>query len=280
MVRQAVAGFSLDYEAPEAGRYLAPILILPGLFQSFACWRSLSSSLAQRGWELYLLPRQPLDARAHPAQAVATIQDLTALTLRVARELHEKVIVFGADLGGHVALELAEELEPLALVLFCPCSPVELGVRYSRSLGLLRRLGLRAAPRSSRGLLPPASLRRGPIPEEWIEAEPEGLLEDLLLAAKSRPARGRSTAPRPRASESDARTCPTLLFDADGDPLVARDTVVAREGPVTKLARTVLAGRYWPAQGGQPLADEVHRFLILTLGDRVVEFPDSVFDDD
>ena len=48
----------LHLETAEAGtRYHAPILILPGLFQSPACWSGITSMLAHRGWDVYLLPR-------------------------------------------------------------------------------------------------------------------------------------------------------------------------------------------------------------------------------
>ena len=60
--RRNVGGLELEFEAPEAGRYMAPIIVCPGLFQSFDCWRPLTSMLAHRGWEIYFVARGPDDA--------------------------------------------------------------------------------------------------------------------------------------------------------------------------------------------------------------------------
>jgi hypothetical protein len=47
----------------------------------------------------------------------------------------------------------------------------------------------------------------------------------------------------------------------------------------SKASRSRLNGRWWPSLGWEPACEEAHRFLILTLSDRVVDFPDEIIND-
>src|SRR6476659_6108420 len=96
----AVGDVALRLEAGEAGgRYLAPILILPGLFQSWTCWRGMTSMLAHRGWGVYLLPRlSERDGGLHPNHAEGWAAAVEAAA-KVIGSLSDKVILFGADVG-------------------------------------------------------------------------------------------------------------------------------------------------------------------------------------
>ena len=69
MRRIALGDVELRMESPEAARYHAPILVIPGLFQSAVCWRGVTSILAHRGWEVYLLPRVVQDMVSGEVQA-------------------------------------------------------------------------------------------------------------------------------------------------------------------------------------------------------------------
>jgi len=260
MRETAVAGITLRLDPAEAGgRYLAPILILPGLFQSPACWRGMTSMLAHRGWNVYLLPR--------PATTDATGSTAggwrTALTtaVRVASNLDTKVVVFGADIGASLALGLLADIRPLALALFAPAEPGHAADAYRKALGFFGRMRGQAGP----DVAAPASIAKtAPRPTD-PGTEPRAFVQDLIFAGDGlRP----TTHP------------PALVFAPENDPLVAAEHAQSFAAtPYAKLARAKLSGRWWPSSRWEPVADEVHRFLILTLADRVVEFPDEVIED-
>ena len=280
MSRTTIAECELYYESPEAGRYRAPILLLPGLFQSFECWRPLTTRLAHRGWELYLLPRD--SASGDPKSAGATSLDgLVEQTARVAEQLARRVrqgyapadnedaetnagvIVFGADLGAHLAAELTARVQPMATVLFSSVAPAVLGESWQRSRGRLQRW----RPGKANLGVAPAGVAGTARSNSWLSEEPDWLLAALMSASP-----GKSSA----EGGGDGEDVPTLMFSADDDPLVKLAAVPSRA--TAKLSDTALPGHWWPAVAPQQLADELHRFLVLTLGDRVVDFPDSVFD--
>jgi len=259
MHETTIAGVPLRLDPAEAGgRYLAPILVLPGLFQSWACWRGMTSMLAHRGWNVYLLPRV---VNASGAEGNTGGWDSSLATAaRVASSLDEKIIVFGADIGASLALALLNEVRPLALGLFAPAEPAHAAHAYERTLGFLARRRARAGAEVEA----PASVAKSAARPTDPAAEPRALLDDLT-----------GTGPvRPREHP------PALVFAPENDALV--DTAHAASFADTahaKLARTRLQGRWWPSTRWEPIADEVHRFLILTLADRVVEFPDEIIDD-
>jgi hypothetical protein len=112
---------------------------------------------------------------------------------------------------------------------------------------------------------PPTRIAKSaPLPTS-AGAEPRALVKDLVAGiAYTRP----------------VATPPTIVFATSDDPLVASAHAASfAETPHAKLARTSLAGRWWPTSQWQPACDEAHRFLILTLGDRVVEFPEEILAD-
>ncbi len=281
MSRTTIAECELYYESPEAGRYRAPILLLPGLFQSFECWRPLTTRLAHRGWELYLLPRDGSSSDQESAGATS-LDGLVEQTARVAEQLARRasqgyapadsedaetnvgVIVFGADLGAHLAAELTARVQPMATVLFSSVPPAVLGESWQRSRGLLQRW----RPGKANPGVAPAGVAGTARSNSWLSEEPDWLLTELMSATP-----GKSSA---EGGGSDGKDVPTLMFSADDDPLVQLAAVPSRA--TAELSDTALPGHWWPAVAPQQLADELHRFLVLTLGDRVVDFPDSVFD--
>src|SRR6185503_20669587 len=128
-MREVVVGdVVVRLEAGEAGgRYLAPILVVPGLFQSWACWRGMTSMLAHRGWDVYLLPRlTERDGVLQPNRADGWAAAVETAA-RVTRGLSDKVILFGADVGAAIALATLERAHPLALALFSPVDPAVAG---------------------------------------------------------------------------------------------------------------------------------------------------------
>ena len=261
MRETTVAGVRLWLDPAEAGgRYLAPILIFPGLFQSPACWRGLTSMLAHRGWNVFLLPRSTTTADA--AAQSAGWNEALATAARVASNLDSKVIVFGADVGASLALALPADVRPLALALFAPAEPSHTASAYQSSLGFLAR---RRAHGQGDLAAPAALAKRAPRAGD-PGIEPRAFVHDLSSATAS-------------ASRPDNHP-PALVFTPTDDPFVdARHAASFANTPYAKLARSQLSGRWWPSTRWEPIADEVHRFLILTLADRVVEFPDEIIED-
>jgi pimeloyl-ACP methyl ester carboxylesterase len=251
----------LELEPPEAGRYHAPILLIPGLFQSTACWRPFTTMLAHRGWEVYALPRQSheTDDDAPPLPPDYDWSGTIAAAKRAAKKLGDKVIVFGADVGAAVALAIAEEIRPLALALFAPAEPAHVGASVNEQTGFFER---RRRARSSGPVPPPARIAKSaPLPTSAGD-EPRALVADLVSGIPY---------DRPTAGP------PTIVFAASDDALVSTEHTESFAGAAhARLARTRVAGRWWPTSGWQSPCDEAHRFLILTLGDRVVEFPEEI----
>ena len=253
----------LQLEPPEAGRYHAPILVIPGLFQSAECWRPFTSMLAHRGWEVYLLARQP--GAGEEGDDTAVVERDWARTLdaatRATHKLGEKVIVFGADIGASVALAVAGVTGPMALALFAPAEPAHVGTALGRELGFFERRRFLADPT----VAPPAKLAKALPHPHAAGAEPRALVGDLLDAGDFH---------RPSAHP------PAIVFVPSADPLVSSEHSLGFAGTAhAKAARARLTGRWWPMSGWQAACDEAHRFLILTLGDRVVEFPDEILGD-
>ncbi len=257
----SVGGHAVHYEAPEAARYRAPLLVSTGLFQSFECWRSLTSMLAHRGWEIYVAERSAED-EDHGWDACAS------RLAEIARGLDEPPILLGADLGAALALSIAKDVGALALVLFAPATPAELAKRrpsprdrrWGRLAGALSR---KPQPSGPSAHVPEELERLAPWPEAAV-AEPRRLLGELA----------------DRPFSVDEQGPPSLVFAPADDPLVTREGALAfATESFAVAARSQLDGRFWPAHAPQKLADEVHRFLILTLGDRVVDFPDEILED-
>ena len=114
-------------------------------------------------------------------------------------------------------------------------------------------------------VLPPATIAHTAPHPHAPGAEPRALVDDLLSAG---------------AFHRPALHPPAIVFMPTDDPLVAAKHALTFAGPPhAKAARARLAGRWWPMSGWQAACDEAHRFLILTLGDRVVEFPDEIIND-
>jgi hypothetical protein len=256
-----VGGVSVFLEMAEGGtRYHAPILILPGLFQSEACWRGITSMLAHRGWDVYVLPRLTTDDSS--TDGAQDWSAAIASARSVAQGLGQKLVVLGADIGASLALALGEHAPVLALGLFGPTTPARIGKRLVACAGFFGRRRLR---KGSSQVAPPDSLARLLVSPTHAAREPGGLVQDLL---------GGVSFEQPEAHP------PAFVFVPDGDPLVSdTDALEFARGDASRTSPTRLRGRWWPATGWEPVADAVHRDLILTLSDRVVDFPEEILAD-
>jgi len=171
---------TLWMESPEAGRYLAPILIVPGLFHSSICLRGMTSMLAHRGWEVYLLPRSPDDASGG-ASGIPADQSWAEAVDAVATarsRIGEEVIILAADIGASLTLSALPSMKaPLALALFAPAAPQHLGEALSRSLGFFARRRFRS---HSGSVAPPPALAEAAYQSSDISNEPHRLLDEMI----------------------------------------------------------------------------------------------------
>ncbi|HYC00299.1 MAG TPA: hypothetical protein VEC57_14275 [Candidatus Limnocylindrales bacterium] len=256
--------FYLHYDAPESGRYRAPILVLAGLFQSFGCWRPVTSMLAHRGWEVYCLTRVMPDREGDPRILDDSWEGARARIAQVAARLDSPLVLFGSDAGAALSLSVCGELPVLALAMFSPSEPAALAAAHHKTLGLRQRLLGRGGAGADATVAPQPQLVGEKVEPSDILEEPAGFVDALAGTSFARP----------------EKHPPALVFVSENDPLVPHDQAMqfVRE-PYAKASRMRLNGRFWPVTGGANVADEVHRFLILTLGDRVVDFPDEILDD-
>ncbi len=298
-----VGNTAVYYEAPEAGRYHAPLLVLPGLFQSFEAWRGVTSSLAHRGWEVYWLGRTMPDLEGTVVTADEGWAEARTKVWNLGKRLGESVIVLGCDVGAALALSLAGELDILAMAMFSPAKPAALGAAYRKTLGFTGRM---RHSRAASALGPPRSLGAiAPAPEH-VAPEPHRLIDELMsdawaatfaptstrasgsAAGSAAGSAGGSAADSAAGSAAGSAAAPAftppatrppaIVFAADGDPLVdAEHALTFAQSELAKVSLHRLDGHWWPASDGQAVADEVHRFIILTLGDRVVDFPEEIF---
>jgi pimeloyl-ACP methyl ester carboxylesterase len=258
-----IGGVGLHMESPEAARYFAPILILPGLFQSSICWRGFTSTLAHRGWEVYLLPRSPLEGDEEaPADFDQTWSQSCDAVERVASNLGDKVIVFGADVGAGLALATLDRIRPMALGLFAPAEPAHVGGAFSRTMGMFEK---RRFKKASGPVEAPNAYAKTAYQEVDIVAEPRSFVRELIDGVPfSRP---------------DVHP-PAIVFGVAADPLVENDHAMSfADTQFSKASRSGLNGRWWPSLGWEAACEEAHRFLILTLSDRIVDFPDEIIGD-
>lgn len=256
-----LGGVSVFLEMAEGGtRYHAPILILPGLFQSEACWRGITSMLAHRGWDVYVLPRLTTDDSS--ADGAQDWSAAMANAGSAAQALGQKLVVLGADIGAGLALALSERSPVLALGLFGPTTPATIGKRLAACAGFFGRRRLR---KGGSQVSPPDSLARLLTNSTHAAREPGGLVQDLLDGV---------------SFEQPTVHPPAVIFVPSDDPLVSdTDTLEFARGDASRTSPTRLRGRWWPASGWEPVADAVHRYLILTLSDRVVDFPEEILAD-
>ncbi len=203
---------------------------------------------------MYLLPRT-----GQPRVGGGGWQESIDAIITAATTVADRVILFGSDVGAAMALEACAHANVLALALFGPTTPSDAGRSYLRSLGLFRR-----RRRGNAALVAaPPRLRRHLWQETDADEEPKRLIDDLIAGPPFSPPHSHP---------------PAIVFEARDDPFAAGHATLVRDR-YARTSPTPVEGRWWPSLGWESVCDEVHRFLVLTLGDRVVEFPDDVLDE-
>ncbi len=258
----SIGAMTLHLDPPEAGRYNAKLLIFSGLFQSYDCWRPFTSTLAHRGWEVFFLSRQG-PGKGRPSGPDLSLRSAIEAGVEAADRLGENLILLGADLGALLALEVCNRRRPMALALFAPCEAGYTNRRLEKQLGFLERRRLH----SGNELLPvPQALARHCASKTYLAAEPRTWIREFTSSSPPQP---------------NTELPPAIVFAPSGDVLVETDHALSfADGRFARASSQLLRGRWWPAMQGTSVADEVHRFLILTLADRIVDFPDDLIQED
>jgi len=230
---------------PEGPRYRAPVIFVPGLWSGPEVWRRAAGLLAHRGWEGWL---------ADPGAERRGISERAAALAAAAEELGRAPVLVALDGAGLVALEAARRTAVAAIVWVAPVAPGGASVRSAvnpwRVLAALV-LGLPVGR--------PAGWTGEQVPAAWVrEQEAAALIVDVV--------RGRTT-PRPAG-------VPTVLVAGEADP---RCEAGERVALAARVEAEVLA---LPGAAGLPLATGrwqehagvVHRWLVRTLGETLLEF--------
>ncbi len=207
-------------------------------------------------------------------------QDQIDRASRVIDALEDQVVILASDLGAAMTLSLPSEGQKkiIAMALLSPCSPSQLPTPQGRkrssllaSLGRILGFGS-AQPRTSHTMhtARTADTLRTLHPDLDAGASTEAaqLIEDLEDGIDFEPPTASSPGP------------PTLIFTAHGNSRVeTAHTKSFAEGSAVRLARVEIESGPELFSNSQSIADEIQRFLVLALGDKIVEFPDEIFED-
>jgi pimeloyl-ACP methyl ester carboxylesterase len=263
-MRTHVGGVAVEVTRPESAKFRHPLLLVHGLWSGSWVWEPFATYLAHRGWESWV-------------PSLREVADLTARTRAaeaVARALPERPVVICHDSGLAVAAPLAAAGAAVAIAALAPV--VGPGGGAGRGLfawpqfWLARMLGSTVAPPGGAG----AAAYLGRAIGSRDRLRPDSASVFRLLASgrvELRPAMG---AP---ATHAPATGVPGLIIGGGDDAIVPeRD---ARE----VAERLGWDHRTLPGRGHfalleperESLADEVHRWIVRTLGADLLLFLDD-----
>jgi pimeloyl-ACP methyl ester carboxylesterase len=235
---------------PEGPRYTAPILFLPGLWVRPDVWRNAAGFLGHRGWRGEIVDLTPVAGGiAARAQAVA----------RHVRTLEAPPVLVGIDAGAALALAVAREVAPRALVLV---SPLVAGAATTHAFVWSWRLVW--------SLVRGGALDRpqGPLADALYAELPEG----LRTPAVAEPARFVADLAR-GSGERLSAACPTLVLRGDADPLVPDAEASALASALGADVEVLPGAGHWlvAEPRWQSCVRVVHRWLVRRLGETLLE---------
>jgi len=257
-MRVHVGSLPVEVERAEAARFHRPLLLVHGLWTGAWIWAPLARYLGHRGWESWAPAL--LDADAAPAGHAAIVDALEAVVAR----LPVAPIVIAHDAGVAAALGLAARAELPAVVAVAPVV---------------------APPEGGRGLLAGPRFWRYRLAGRRVAPPRGGALRAFLGGAEEAPA----AALRPEAG-ARFRALMGARHGLPALPGLPGLVVASGADPVSPPATArALAARYgWehqvlPARGHFPmleagwegLADDVHRWIVRTLGAELLAFLDE-----
>jgi pimeloyl-ACP methyl ester carboxylesterase len=252
-MRIFLAGIAVDVVRAESARFRHPLLLIHGLWTGSWIWRGFAAYLAHRGWDAWAPSFLDGAASGTPADRLGQLVELC-------RTLPDPPVLLAHDAGAVTAAMLAARVGAPAIVAIAPLLP-----RVQGEPGILSWPQFWPARLFSHEVKPPrgraARLFLGGLADEASRLRPDSgpWFRSLLSGAERFP---------------DDPPCPGLVVCARGDPITS-----AIEGEL--LARRLdwsfdLGGTsgHFPmlAPGWEHLADDVHRWLVRTLGEKLLAF--------
>lgn len=239
----------VESSQPESAKFTAPIIFVPGLWDDLQSWRRFTGFLSHRGWRCVAAGWPDGDARVSLAGRERLLREAL-------RGVDERPIVVGHDVGGSIALRVADCAR--AVVALAPVAPgaapflaTESGTWWQRLRG-----GDRSPARSLAAAYPRAAGR----------TESTQLLSELASA--------------PSADMAAADGAPLLVVAGAGDPVVP--SAIARSLAQTAgAAFDVVPGGHaiHLDDGWEATAGLVHRWIIRSLGENLLAFYEEAWAD-
>jgi pimeloyl-ACP methyl ester carboxylesterase len=253
-MRTFFQGVAVEIARAESSRFRHPILFVHGLWTGNWIWRGLMGYLAHRGWDSWA----PSFLEGVPDPSAARLDQLVALC----RTLSAPPVIVAHDAGAMVAMSLASAVEAPAVVAIAPL----LSRRDAATAGLFAWPQFWIVRVIGRNLLPPTGAGRALYLDPRLD-EP-----DLL-----RPDSGadfRRLASGTLRFADDTTAPPTLLIASRGDAITrARQLQLLATRRGWSFHCHPAAGHFPTVEPGwERLADDVHRWLVQTLGERLLAF--------
>jgi pimeloyl-ACP methyl ester carboxylesterase len=274
-MKRQLATLRADVSAPERIKFTAPLVLVHGLWSGSWIWQEVGGALSQRGWEVWALDLRGRPG-SQPVEAIGRIrlEDYSEDVVTAAQALWAPPVVCGHDLGALLALLTASRLNPRALVLLSPLLP-RAWVTDGRPPLPLAHLTVVPALLWGRPLHPP----RLTVASDFLfTALPQSV--HAHLHARLQPDSG--TVVRTLTREQlpfplDKVSCPVLVVSGSADrmspPMTSRwlaDRLRAEHREYPGQGHWLLAGEQWTK-----LTGDLHRWLILTLGESLLVPPEE-----
>lgn len=248
-MRSTFGPLAADLSEAERAKFTAPLVLVHGLWDAPHSWRRFMGYLSHRGWRCIALGWQDSAHRqslGHTRQSLAAALD----------ELGEAPVLLGHDLGGLLALEVAERSR--AAVALAPLIPTATTSLEGAGTWLQRlRGGARSPGRSLADQYPSAR------PTESID-----LLRDVAELGAI-------------AGVDDAGDRPPRLVVAGADDRLAPASAARALAAVCAADFEVVPGghRLHLDDGWEERAATVHRWLIRSLGEDLLALYDEAWAD-
>jgi pimeloyl-ACP methyl ester carboxylesterase len=253
-MRTHVGGLPVEITRPESAKFHHPLLLLHGLWTDSWIWQPFATYLAHRGWESWA----PSLAAVPGAEVVRALDD-------VIRALPGPPVIVAHDVGVLTAASCAQRAAVPAIVAIAPLVP---------SFEINSERGLFAWPQFWRARL--AGARVSPPRGAGARAFLGGALavRDQLRADSGATFR----------AIASGRTCLPARLDVPGLVLGGERDVIAPDPALRALAaRFGWTRRAYPGRGHfailepgwEALADDVHRWVVQTVGAELLAFLDD-----
>ncbi len=241
---------SAETSQAESAKFTSPLVFVHGLWDEAASWRRVTSFMSHRGWRCIAVGWSSDNPHGQSLEARAT-------SLRSAiSNLDEQPILVGHDLGAHLALSLSDLARAtIAMAPLIPASIATSSALAASGSWLQRVRGADRMPGKLRDHYPVA-----------IDAEPQGLIEELSRAGATLP--------------SPTTDTPRLIITGAEDSLIKVDEAQGLAQSFGAEIQTV-PGHHslHTGDGWEHLAGTCHRWLIKNLGEELLALYDEAWAD-